>query len=43
MNVKKEPSGRRSVQIEVEVPEHAEGSLAGHRDRAGDFVLVCAG
>src|SRR5216684_822087 len=24
-------------------PRHAGGSLAGHRDCAGDFVLVCAG
>jgi hypothetical protein len=40
MSVKKEANGRRSVQIEIEVPGTPEEVWQGHR--AGHFVLVVA-
>ena len=43
MSVKKEASGRRSVQVEVEVPGTPEEVWRGHRHRTGDFVVVGAG
>ena len=42
MSVKKEASGRRSRPGRSRGPRHAGGSLAGHRHRAGYFVLVRA-
>ncbi len=43
MSVKKEASGPPFRPGRSRGSRHAGRSLAGHRDWAGDFVLVCAG
>ena len=41
MSVKIEPSGRRSMEIELEVAGTPEAGLAGHCDRTRRFLMVC--